>query len=173
MFMLIYDRVKQRATGLNQINRLVLTYGRRDPSMGTLWLRHAPSSAAVARHRVSDALERCGASESDSWSAALIASELVGNAVLHAPALPSGNLVVDWSLDGESFFVSVTDGGAAQDLAPRQPAVSDSSGRGLSIVEAIAHEWGVTPGDGCTTVWARGTLKSRQPSAISGRPIYA
>jgi anti-sigma regulatory factor (Ser/Thr protein kinase) len=110
------------------------------------------------RKSVSAVLVQAGADESVAFDASLIASELVGNAVRHAPALPSGHLVVNWDLTGTAYTISVTDGGGIRELSLPTSTVWDTSGRGLSIVAAIADSWGVTPGEGSTTVWARGSL---------------
>jgi serine/threonine-protein kinase RsbW len=122
----------------------------------TLWVRHAPASASIVRRSVSAALQEAGVCESDASDAALIASELVANAVRHAPALPSGHLVVDWSLTSESYTIAITDGGAVDKLSIPETSAWDTSGRGLSIVAAVSDAWGVTQGEGSTTVWARG-----------------
>ncbi|CAN5502781.1 hypothetical protein BH10ACT8_BH10ACT8_19000 [soil metagenome] len=126
--------------------------------MGTVWVRHAPASAAIVRRAVSDALHRAGASDSNAFDGALIASELVSNAVRHAPALPSGQLRVTWSLDEDSYTISVTDGGGLDHLSLPTPALRETSGRGLRIVAALAADWGVIPGTATATVWARGLL---------------
>jgi anti-sigma regulatory factor (Ser/Thr protein kinase) len=126
--------------------------------VGTVWVRHAPASAAIVRRAVSDALHRAGASDSNAFDGALIASELVSNAVRHAPALPSGQLRVTWSLDEDSYTISVTDGGGLDHLSLPTPALRETSGRGLRIVAALAADWGVIPGTATATVWARGLL---------------
>ncbi len=126
--------------------------------MGTVWVRHAPASAAIVRRAVSDALHRAGASDSNAFDGALIASELVSNAVRHAPALPSGQLRVSWFLDEDSYTISVTDGGGLDHLSLPTPALRETSGRGLRIVAALAADWGVIPGTATATVWARGLL---------------
>ena len=124
--------------------------------MGTLWVRHAPTSAAVVRRSVCAAICQAGASEDEALDAALIVSELVGNAVRHAPALPSGHLAVEWRIeDGPSYLISVTDGGGIHPVSIKQANVWDTSGRGLAIVAAVADDWGVSVDEGSTTVWAR------------------
>ena len=97
----------------------------------------------------------------DAFDAALIASELVANAVRHATPLPSGHLAVEWVLDSASYTISVTDGGSSTDVTVRAAAADDVSGRGLMIVAALAEDWGVSSttserGAETTTVWARG-----------------
>jgi anti-sigma regulatory factor (Ser/Thr protein kinase) len=86
----------------------------------------------------------------DGDDAALLLSELVTNAALHAKT----DIVVRVELNAECLRLSVTDG------SPRQPVVrhySDQSttGRGLALVSALALRWGINPhSDGTKTVWA-------------------
>lgn len=130
--------------------------------MGRLWVRHAPESAAVARRTVMAALSQAGIDPNEVLDGALIASELVSNAVRHAEPLPSGHILIGWHLAGNRYTLSVTDGGPATDTAAIAPAARDTTattGRGLSIVAEIADAWGVSHGlDGSATVWARRTF---------------
>ena len=136
--------------------------------VATLRVEHAPASAALVRNRIADSLRRLGIADSDVFDATILASELVANAIRHAPPLPSGELQVDWTLSGPRFEVSVTDGGAVEELNPPNVEPWEISGRGLSIVAAIADDWGLRAGDGHTTVWAIGTLPSATPAASIG-----
>jgi anti-sigma regulatory factor (Ser/Thr protein kinase) len=82
-------------------------------------------------------------------TAALLTSELVTNAVLHARRPPS-------------LGVAVSDGQLVVDVGdpdPRHPQLDwagayGEHGRGLAIVDALADDWGVrqTP-DGGKSVW--------------------
>ncbi|MDQ1732145.1 MAG: hypothetical protein QOK10_2304 [Pseudonocardiales bacterium] len=141
--------------------------------MPTLWVRHAPTSAYLVRRSVAESLRLAGVSDADTFNAALIASELVGNAVRHAPALPSGHLVIEWSVSGAAYQIAVTDGGAIRSLSIPPADVSDTAGRGLSIVGAISSEWGVTPGEGTTTVWARANLAAAPRRPLSDQVCAA
>ena len=151
--------------------------------MSTLWVRHASSSAAVARRSVLAAFGAAGLPTEQALDAALIASELVGNAVRHAAPLPSGQLAVNWSVDSDGYQISVTDGGATAatpgatdaaadttapgaadttapvsarpEIAARQAGSHDIDGRGLRIVAELCDDWGVSAQAGATTVWAR------------------
>jgi anti-sigma regulatory factor (Ser/Thr protein kinase) len=84
----------------------------------------------------------------------LIVSELASNAVQHGqPEIELRIRVEPFSVD-----VSVLDHGAT--VPPREIAAPDetaTSGRGLSIVDRLASDWGVEPFDGGSgkTVWAR------------------
>lgn len=123
--------------------------------MSTFWVRHAPDSVALVRRLIVDYLDEAGINGEESFTAALIASELVSNAVRHAPPLPAGNLAIGWQLEAGSYTISVTDGGRAAAITPRDSGPDAASGRGLAIVAAIAESWGVEGDDEHTTVWAR------------------
>ncbi len=78
----------------------------------------------------------------------LLTSELVTNAVLHARTPVSLRLV---RRDG-GLRVEVVDGSPA---LPTARLYSDDSvtGRGLQLVESLAHRWGVDPGQEAKTMW--------------------
>jgi anti-sigma regulatory factor (Ser/Thr protein kinase) len=88
----------------------------------------------------------------------LIVSELVSNAVQHGePDIVLRMLVEPFSVD-----VSVLDHGSQVPPATiRVPAESATSGRGLSIVDRLASDWGVEPLDGGKQVWARLRVSER------------
>ena len=144
--------------------------------MSTMWVRHASSSAALARRSVLAAFDAAGLSTEQALDAALIASELVGNAVRHAAPLPSGHLALSWSLDPGGYSISVTDGGAVHSpatIAVRQAGSHDTAGRGLRIVAELSDAWGVATEAGSTTVWARagaaGATEPAAPLAVADR----
>lgn len=80
---------------------------------------------------------------------ALIASELVTNAVRHA----NTDITLELSADGDLLRLEVFDGGNGRphflEVAPDQPG-----GLGLPIVEALASSWGVRSGEDGKGVWA-------------------
>lgn len=126
--------------------------------MGRLWVRHAPESAALVRRTVTAALRDAAMSPEQAFEGALVASELVSNAVRHARALPSGHLLISWNIDSDSYTLAVTDGGSDRVIAPRHAQVTDTSGRGLAIVAEFCDAWGVSHAEnGSTTVWASRT----------------
>ncbi|MGI8666098.1 MAG: ATP-binding protein [Jatrophihabitans sp.] len=140
--------------------------------MSTLWVKHAPASAAVARKSVQAAFHRAGLSSDDAFDAALITSELVGNAVRHAAALPSGHLAIEWSLEPEGYLISVTDGGSQQPVTRRIAQARDINGRGLMIVDALSRSWGVRTDPDSTTVWARGTFQQAGSRSTELQPAH-
>ena len=132
-----------------------------------LRLFHDPAAVPVARREfVADVSDRLVAGVSDQADdgvdvvdvvdeAAVVVSELLGNAVRHAPALPDGGVLMRWQVQGRVVDVEVTDGGGASAVRPGAPSPSATSGRGLRLIGRLAHEWGVqTDDDGCRTVWA-------------------
>jgi len=124
--------------------------------MGRLWVQHAPESAAIVRRTVCSALAQAGVCNDDALDGALISSELMGNSVRHANALPSGHLLVSWQIDHDCYTVAVTDGGGSHEIAAGNADIWDNAGRGLSIVDRVASDWGVvTAEDGSCTVWAK------------------
>lgn len=121
--------------------------------VATRWVQARPESAATIRHELAHELGAAGVSERLIEDATLVASELVGNAIRHADAL-AGQLVVTWERRADGITIRVTDGGSRKYPRVRNAGPTDSHGRGLSIVAALADSWGVTPGPGTVTVWA-------------------
>lgn len=89
----------------------------------------------------------------------LVASELVTNAVRHAPC-PSIRLRITRG-DG-LLLIEVEDGSAAPPVLRCHSDVGAESGRGLGLVHALAVEWGWTPReDGTKSTWAVLSLPAR------------
>jgi anti-sigma regulatory factor (Ser/Thr protein kinase) len=105
---------------------------------------------------------------------ALVASELLGNAVRHARALDDGQLVIDWGVGEYGVEIAVTDGGGSTQPMVSEPAPTEIGGRGLSIVATLAARWGVEQHGALTTVWAIVPLTMRDPPdafASRSRPM--
>jgi hypothetical protein len=79
--------------------------------------------------------------------ASLIAGELVTNVVDHASTMATLRV----SLRSRFVMVSVRDGSVAE---PRRIDPGPAGGRGLLLVESMAHSWGWLPVDGGKVVWA-------------------
>ena len=73
----------------------------------------APASVALARRALSEELRAVGVFDNAVRDAALVVSELLSNAILHAYPLPGERLQVAWAVDGSSVEVAVSDGGSA------------------------------------------------------------
>lgn len=70
----------------------------------------------------------------------LLTGEVVANAVLHGPE--HGRVRVSVWIDDCGVLVSVTDDSTA-DPVVQHPAPTAVSGRGMALVEALSHSWGV------------------------------
>jgi len=82
--------------------------------------------------------------------AALVLSELVGNAVRHADA---ETLRVRLRRNDNVLRIAVQDGSPKQPT-PQEASWDDESGRGLMIIKALSHRWGWEPRDPGKEVWA-------------------
>jgi serine/threonine-protein kinase RsbW len=112
----------------------------------------AAAVPAARREFLSDVCSRVDATVGH--EAAVVLSELLGNAVRHAQPV-DGAVLVRWQVRSGTVDVEVTDGGARAQVRPLRPATYATSGRGLRIVRSISHEWGVTEDvQGRRTVWA-------------------
>jgi serine/threonine-protein kinase RsbW len=135
-------------------------------------VRHASASVGLVRRRLVDDLARLGLPHELVEDAALLLSEMVGNAVRFARPLPGNVLLVRWGIVRGRLLLRVTDGGGPDQPRVRDTGPSDTRGRGLAIVEAISAAWGVkrrVSGTGrSSTVWA--ALPTRQ---AEGRPAGA
>lgn len=85
-------------------------------------------------------------------AAQLVVSELVTNAVRHAPGSPAVTLQL--TLTDDCIRVLVSDQGPGDPERIRSDPGSDVRGRGIWIVDAFTERWGTEPDDGGgKTVW--------------------
>jgi len=122
--------------------------------MELLELPFEPASASVARRHVVHVLRTRGIEAGTCEDAALIVSELVGNALRHGQAMRGGRLTVGWQFSDSGLRIEITDGGGGRPVERRTDALA-VGGRGLGIVAALARAWGYTVDDAGTTVWAQ------------------
>ncbi|MBB2901211.1 anti-sigma regulatory factor (Ser/Thr protein kinase) [Kineococcus radiotolerans] len=128
----------------------------------THWATFAHDAASVprARHVVRTVLDGAGLDEMATAEIEIVLSEIVGNAVRHARPLTDGAIHVQCEITVEvrpHVEIAVTDGGSpGRAVAKRTATDSDTGGRGLSIVDGLADEWGVVEDvDNLSrTVWA-------------------
>lgn len=124
--------------------------------MELLELPFEPASASVARRHVVHVLRTRGVEATTCEDAALIVSELVGNAFRHGRAMRGDRLHVGWQFGDDGLRIEVTDAGGLG-----RPTLCDngvglvSSGRGLEIVATLSTSWGWAAEDIGTTVWAQ------------------
>lgn len=90
---------------------------------------------------------------------AIVVSELVTNALLHAPA-DSGSTHAGWPIQlgllhpGHRVMCAVADASKAVPV-PREPDLFDETGRGLHVIAALSDQWGyTTSGDMGKVIWA-------------------
>jgi anti-sigma regulatory factor (Ser/Thr protein kinase) len=86
--------------------------------------------------------------------ARLVASELATNAVIHAGTPFS----VSVACRGPTIRISVRDSNDSPPVV-RNPGPTARSGRGLRIVDAVAHDWGVDADPDGKTVWVELPLR--------------
>jgi anti-sigma regulatory factor (Ser/Thr protein kinase) len=84
----------------------------------------------------------------------LVASELVSNAVVHSGCGAGQRIRARANLSRDRMLISVHDPGlSGRDAGPGRPTGSGNRGRGLQIVDQLAHRWGTGRPDGYW-VWA-------------------
>jgi anti-sigma regulatory factor (Ser/Thr protein kinase) len=120
------------------------------PSSSVATVPRAPESSARLRSLLwtTFACWECDSQRLD--DAALVLSELVGNAVRHA----EGDTVqVRLRRAHDVLRIAVQDGSTSRP-APRQASFEDENGRGMMIIEALSHRWGWEPLATGKVVWA-------------------
>ena len=128
--------------------------------MSTMLVPHSPPSASAVRHRFVDELRGRGLPAMVVDDAALVLSELVGNAIRHGAPLPNGGIRVGWSVRADIIRIEVSDGGrgplrheANAPLAGGGSADAER-GRGLAIVSLLTTSWGSAFDSTSAVVWA-------------------
>jgi anti-sigma regulatory factor (Ser/Thr protein kinase) len=136
--------------------------------VGLLAVNHDPANAAVVRHSISDDLSSRAVPQDRIADVVLVASELVSNAVVHTEAnRVEEELDVAWDIEPDSVLIRVLD--PSPDLPRRRsPNAHDTRGRGLSIVAALALDWGVRRTASGKQVWARVPIAADAASDAAG-----
>ena len=101
----------------------------------------AASSVGLARQELKRWMVQHGAPRDRVEDARIVVSEMVGNAVRHAQALPDGNILITWCLGHQGLELSVTDGGSSTRPMKVNASSSALAGRGMSIVDTLAVSW--------------------------------
>jgi sigma-B regulation protein RsbU (phosphoserine phosphatase) len=113
---------------------------------------HLPAdqaTPAAARRFVGSALTEVGLVELMA-EAALLTTELVTNAVVHAGT----DVEVDLVADRDGVTITVTDTAPERPVVPRsEPSAATPRGRGLLILSRVATQWGTTYDAGRKAVW--------------------
>lgn len=128
----------------------------------------AATSVGVARHALVSELRAAGVPDHAVRDAALVISELLSNAILHAYPLPGKRIQVTWSVDDDAVKVAVSDGGSATKPQVSHYSAATIGGRGLAIVAHLSQAWGVRTDEVGLTVWA--VLAAAQPNGHGERP---
>ena len=81
--------------------------------------------------------------------AALVVSELVTNAVLHARS----EILLRLDVGEGTVRIEVVDRSPDELVPPGSPSLDAERGRGLGIVAAVSRRWGVELDRGAKTVW--------------------
>lgn len=113
-------------------------------------LPHDRNSVPMARSMASDAVaDSLQPTERDSF--VLLVSELVSNAIRHAPPEPDGRIVLKLDVDNGTARAAVIDGGRRFDF---EQATFDpmTPHFGLMLVDQLANRWGLSL-DGEKAVW--------------------
>jgi anti-sigma regulatory factor (Ser/Thr protein kinase) len=109
----------------------------------------AVGAPAAARTLVREACEDWSATAAQD-AAALVASELVSNAVQHARS----GCRVSVTVDPAGLHVGVRDYARGCSPRPRPVDAAQAAGRGLHLVAMLATRWGVQEHDDGKTTWA-------------------
>ncbi|WP_259294678.1 ATP-binding protein [Streptomyces canus] len=107
-------------------------------------------AAAQARRDIALVLETWGLPQLVDVAEQVV-TELVANAVEHTDAATVGASIT--RTGKESARIVVTDTSRTRPT-PGAPSLDDEHGRGLLLVEALAHDWGSEPVHGGKRVWA-------------------
>jgi anti-sigma regulatory factor (Ser/Thr protein kinase) len=120
--------------------------GKPEEPSGAMVLYPVPESVARARrwfrHLVEPHKPACSMDD-----CVFVISELVTNAVLYGQAEEEWRVRVEWWREGTTLHVAVHNPGAPARVRKRSPAEDSEHGRGLQLVDALAHSWDVGPSD--------------------------
>jgi anti-sigma regulatory factor (Ser/Thr protein kinase) len=129
--------------------------------------RDAPLAARRCFDEFAESLD-----DEDSYTASLLLSELVTNAVLHGPANGESMIALRFAKEASVLRVDVSNEGNAFKPRPRRAGQDAGSGWGLHIVAELAANWGVDAGQR-TNVWFELPLRRGAPVARVRRPVLA
>ncbi|MFR9674713.1 SpoIIE family protein phosphatase [Streptomyces sp. TR06-5] len=147
--------------------RKALPAGERAPAQARTFVRAVIAGRALGIGSAGAVTERLAD------TAALLTSELVTNAFVHAgtgieiACLPEGGEAAD-SPGLTGVTVEVTDSQPTSSVPREQPAGGEDRGFGLRIVHALAESWGVTYRRTCKSVWFRVTAAPDEYGPVAG-----
>ncbi len=123
----------------------------RSPAVRTAVLRELPNAAtacADGRSFVAEHLSRWQVPAQVSDEATLLTSELIANAVRHAPP----PLCLEIAVDATKIRIEVHDSDPMPPVLTR-PDFTSRGGRGVWLVDTIASRWGYRPEPPGKVVW--------------------
>lgn len=110
---------------------------------------HSPAGVSAARRTVVRQLEAWGLADAiDDMQ--IVVSELVTNAVRYG----ENPVELRLRIHGELLRVEVFDGNTVDIPAPRQASDTESTGRGMPLIDALTVDWGVEVSESRKVVWA-------------------
>jgi anti-sigma regulatory factor (Ser/Thr protein kinase) len=116
-------------------------------------LEHGSGAGAEARELVLELLADHHTTTAElRHDAALVAYELVANAVTHGSPEVDGTIELTCAIVDDVLTVRVRDAGRTGLVAPRPIAPEVGHGRGLAIVDALSSSWTVDRTDGTIVV---------------------
>lgn len=115
-----------------------------------LHLAGFPDQVAKARRLVSATLGREHPLHDD---CVLLTSEIATNAVVHSRSGDGGLFTVVVAGTAEGVRVRVLDAGSAEAPCVCHTEMEATGGRGLPLLEALAHRWGFVRRAGTNEVW--------------------
>src|SRR3954471_7057577 len=111
-------------------------------------LEHGSGAGAAGRELVLELLADHRTTDELRHDAALVAFELVANAVAHGRPDDDGTIELCCALEGDVLTVQVRDAGSSGAVEPRPLKPEVGHGRGLAIVDALSSSWAVDRSDG-------------------------
>ena len=111
-------------------------------------LEHGSGAGAVARELVLEFLADQTTTDELRHNAALVAYELVANAVAHGRPDGDGTVELVCELADKALIVQVRDAGSHGAVEPRALKPQVGHGRGLAIVDALSNSWTVDRSEG-------------------------
>ncbi|WP_440073187.1 ATP-binding protein [Streptosporangium sp. OZ121] len=121
-----------------------------DGSEWVLRLAGSPDQVVRARRLVSMTLGRDHPLHDD---CVLLTSEIATNAVIHSRSGDGGAFTVTVACSATGVRVSVQDEGSSAAPCVCRASADATGGRGLPLLEALAHRWGVVRETGSNRVW--------------------
>jgi len=109
------------------------------------------TSVSASRRCVVQLLRDSGWDEDSIGAAALMTTELVTNAVVHAQT--PYTLTVDVDVDATIVRVDVRDADPTLPKVGPMPRADAASGRGLALIAQMAQRWGCDAAPGGKSVW--------------------